>query len=231
MLIFYRCAQNKIKKDEHDRKLERTRQKEELKAAQYRREMEADQQRHRQELEQKEHQKMLEIRERTQAEVEKQNKRLQDETERDCQHKRELQMEEVKTKGKIAEAEARIAEAKAKEANSVARAAEANVKSAEAEAKTAEANVKIAKAKAKEKEVELRSMLWKKYFDPETKMQDKQLIMEEIKRLTISLGEDQNVKKVPVAVKEIKVSKSKGDLVEVRPRRPWTTSKLPKPSQ
>ena len=200
--------------------------------------MEADQQRHQQELEQKGHQKMLEIKERTQAEVEKQNnhrleldKRLQDETERNCQHKRELQMEEVKMKGKVAEAEARIAEAKAKEANSVARTAEANVKSAEAEAKTAEANVKIAKAKAKEKEVELRSMLWKKYFDPETKMQDKQLIMEEIKRLTISLGEDQNVKKVPVAVKEIKAPKSKGDLIEVRPRRPWTTSKLPKSIQ
>ena len=75
-------------------------------------------------------------------------------------------MEDVKTKRKVAEFEARKAEAKAKE---VARAAEA-------EAKTA-------KAKAAEKEAELLSVLWKAYLDPKTKVQDKQLIREQIKRL------------------------------------------------
>ena len=222
-MLFYRCAQNKIEQDEHDRILERTRQEEEMRAAQHRREMEADQQRHRQELEQKEHQKMLEIKERTQADIEKQNnarlehdKRMQDETERDFQRKHELQMAEVKMKVETAEAEAeaRKAEAKAKEANSTARVAEAN-------AKTAEANLKTANAKTKEKELEHRSMLWKKYFDPETNIQDKEFIADEIKRLSIS--GDQKVKKV---LKEIKAPKSKGDLLETRSRRPWTTSRF-----
>lgn len=227
-MLFYRCAQNKIKQDEHDRILERNRQEEEMRAAQHRREMEADQQRHRQELKQKEHQKMLEIKERAQADIEKQSnarlehdKRMQDETERDFQRKYELQMAEVKMKVETAEAEAeaRKAEAKAKEANSTARVAEANAKSAEAEAKTAEANLKIANAKAKEKELEHRSMLWKKYFNPETNIQDKEFIAEEIKRLSTS--GDQNVKKV---LKEIKAPKSKGDLLEIRSRHPWTVA-------
>ena len=197
-----------------------------MRAAEHTREMEAGRQRHRLELEQREHQKMLDMKDRAQAESEKQNnaylemdKRRQDETERGCLRKHELQMAEVKIKGETAEAEARKAEAKAKEANSVARAAEA-------EAKTAEAKLKIAKAKAKEKEMEHRSMLWKKYLDPETNVQDKELIMEEIRRLSIS--DDQHVKNVPIVVKEIKAPKSKG---EIRSRRPWTTSRLPKPSQ
>ena len=194
-----------------------------MRAAQHRREMEADQQRHRQELEQRERQKMLDMK---QAETEKQtnahlemDKRRQDETERSFLRKYELQMAEVKMKGETAEAEARKAEAKAKEADSVARAAEASAKSAEAEAKTAETNLKIAKAKAKGKEMEHRSMLWKKYLDPETNVQDKELIMEEIRRL--SINDDQKVKKVPIVVKEIK---NKG---EIHSRRPWTTSRLP----
>ena len=138
----------------------------------------------------------------------------QAETERDLLRRHELQMEKVKTEGKTAEFEAnvRIAEAKAKEANSMARAAEAN-------AKTAEANAKSARAKAKEKELELRSMLWKKYLDSDTNVQSKQLIMEEVKRL--SIGDDQNVKKV---AKEMKALKSKPDPVGVCPHRPWTTA-------
>ena len=240
--FIFRCAQDKIRKDEHDRSLDRNRQEEELKAAQHKRDMEAGQQRHKQELEQKEHQKELELKEkekqkelelqeRAQAEHLKQDnlrfERMQVETERECQHKRELQMEGIKVKGKVAEAEARKAEAKAKEADAVARAAEAKVRFAEAEAR-------VKTAKAKEREVELRSMLWKRYFDPEMKLQDKQLIMEEIKRLTISSSEDQNVKKVPGVVancKEINAPKSKGDLVEAHPRRPWTTSRLPRSYQ
>ena len=291
---FFRCAQNMIKKDEHDRKLESRRQKEEQKAAQHRREIEADQQKHRQELEQEEHQKMLalkeieqqkmlelkekeqqkelelkekekqkelelkekekqkelelkekeqqkelELKEKTQADIEKESnhrqvieRRRQDETERGCQHQRELQMKEIKMNGELAmaqvearkaeaeaearkaEAEARKAEAKAKEASSVARAAEAKMKYAEVEAK-----IKI--AKTKEREMEHRSMLWKKYFDPETKMQDKQLIVEEIKRLqTVRISD----RKAPIVVKENKAPKSKGNLEGAHLHRPWMTT-------
>jgi hypothetical protein len=212
-----------IKEAEHDRRLKENRQKEEMKAAQHRRKMEAHQQKHRQELEREDHQKMLELKERTQADIEMQSisrleldKRMQDETERDCQHKRDLEMEEIKNlmKIKVAEAEARKAEAKAKEASSMAKAEEAKMRCAEIEAK-------VSTAKTKEKEVEHRSMLWKMYFNPETKMQEKQLIMEEIKRLT---SNGQKVNKAPVVVKEIKAPKRKGDLVGARP---WTTSRLP----
>ena len=174
----------------------------ELSQQRHQREIELSQQRHRQELEQKEHDTIMELRVKAQLDTEMENRTRLEITRDDHQRDHELKMEEVKVKGR--EAEARIAEAKAKEAASVARA-----KSIE------EA---IMKAKTKEKEIELQSMLWKKYFDQETNVDDKILVMEQIKKLT--LGNSQNTKK---PAKEVK-TKSKMNQAEIHPRqqRPWT---------